>query len=129
MVDATAVNYCHRPMAVAVIGVILAWVGMGFLCSYLAAQRGRSAGLFLVLGLLFPIITLIICAVMLPPQLERGSVVQLVSNVRLDDGRTLRSGWRSQVHDVSVMNNTKVVAITDEAGQRRWVAANAVKLL
>ena len=115
-------------MAWLVLLMIAAWVGLAFLCATLAADKGRSAGGFFILGLLVPGLTLIICLVMQPTQFQPGSIVQLATDVHLDDGTTLLSGWRTKVSETSVIENTRVVSIEDQAGNRRWVAAKAVRL-
>ena len=117
-----------QPEGFLVLFAILAWFGLGFVCAKIAADKGRSAGGFFLLGLLFPVITLIACLVMQPPQFQCGSVVQLATDVHLDDGTTLHRGWRTQVAEVSVIDNTRVVSISDQLGKQRWVAAKAVRL-
>lgn len=79
-------------------------------------------------ALVVPAIALIICLVMQPTQFQTGSIVQLAVDMHLDNGETLPTGWRTKVADVSVIDNTRVVSVSDQAGKMRWVAAKAVRL-
>lgn len=117
-----------QPEGVIILLLICVWFGLAFVCAKVAADKGRSAGGFFVLGLFFPVITLIVCLVMQPQQFQQGSVVQLATDVHLDDGTTLQRGFRTKIADVSVIDNTRVVSITDQHGRQRWVAAKAVRL-
>ena len=107
--------------------ILAAWVYLAFVCARMAVQRGRSAGFFFGLGLLLPLITLIILAVMQPIQYQAGQIVRVNTNIPMDDGTSITAGHVSKILDVSVLENTKVVQLTDAGGRPRWIAAAAVR--
>ena len=115
----------------AVVGYVVlvaVWLGLAFLCARLAVKKGRPAGLFFFLGLILPGVCLVILAFIHPTQYDIGHVVELITNVKVANGPDLQAGLRSTVHEVTVIDNTRVLGITDSAGTRRFVAATAVKL-
>jgi hypothetical protein len=110
------------------VAVLAVFVLLAFWTSKTAAEKGRSAGLFFVLGLLFPLVTLIVVSVMQPVQFVPGNVVELTTDVNLEAGSVLPRRFRSVVHAVSVIDNTRVLEIAGPTGTLHWVAAKAVRL-
>lgn len=119
-------GYCQMNGVVA--AAVIIWIGAAFACLHLARRRSRSEYVFFVLGLLFPLVTLVAIALMQPVQFQPGSIVRLVSKVRLKNGRVLSRGLKFQVREVSVKNNRRVLSITDDSGTARWVRATAFRL-
>ena len=108
--------------------LVALWVLLAFFTAKEAAEKGRSAFTFFVLSLILPLVMWIIFSVMQPIQYQPGNVVQLVTKVNLDDGAQIPVGHRTTILGVSVIDNVRVVSITDPKGAQRWVAAKAVKL-
>ena len=108
--------------------VLVVCLVSAFWSSHIATTKGRSAGLFWFLGFVLPVVALVVIYFVNPVQYRPGQIVQTIVKVNLDDGTRIPTGWRSTVHAVSVIDNTRVVSISDSAGVRRWVAAKAIKL-
>lgn len=111
-----------------VVAAAVIWIVMALVSSRLARLRSRSEYVFFALGLLFPLITLVVVAVLQPVQFQSGSIVRLTTKVRLKSGGTLPRGLKAQVRKVSIRNNKKVVSIADKSGKLWWVPATAVRL-
>lgn len=106
--------------------LVALYVSFGIAAAWDARRKGYSDTLFLILGVIFGPLALIVLWFVKPRRLEVGTPVRPAAPIQLEGGGVIPPGHVSVVRNVSVVDGEVVCQITARDRTLHWVAQEAL---
>jgi hypothetical protein len=106
--------------------LVALYVTAGIVAAWDARRKGYDDRLFLILGIVFGPILLIVMWFLEPKPLAVGTPVRPAAPIALDDGRKIAPTHVTVVRATTVIDNTLVCQITAADKSLHWVAQEAL---
>ncbi|GAA3620113.1 hypothetical protein [Microlunatus ginsengisoli] len=106
--------------------LVVLYVTAGIVAAWDARRKGYDDRVFLVLGIVFGPLLLIVMWFLKPKPLAVGTPVRPAAPITLDDGSKIPPSHVTVVRATTVIDNTLVCRITAPDASPHWVAQEAL---